>query len=117
MRDDIENALEQLDVVERAFRRMHVPGSIGDLMTVRDIDTALMKARRFLEDALPYAPVRPSSECSGIAASWCPIHGDCTCPRQKNGDPVWRKNEEGVVEDEKCPLHGFASNHAETHRP
>lgn len=38
--------------------------------------------------------------CTGIAASWCPIHGDCTCP-----EPEDRKDHEG------CPLHGRESNH------
>ena len=25
------------------------------------------------------------TECTGIAASWCPIHGDCTCKRPEDG--------------------------------
>lgn len=44
--------------------------------------------------------VETTTECTGIAASWCPIHGDCTCPdreQEKNSDD--------------CPLHGRYSDH------
>jgi hypothetical protein len=73
--------------------------------------------------------------CTGIAASWCPIHGDCTCPREDDGSPVERvevvrADDEDyvvrialwrgapyerivVVHDSACPLHGNASTHAE----
>lgn len=41
--------------------------------------------------------------CTGVSAFWCPIHGDCTCPRTEYGERErW---------DEDCPLHGEASNH------
>lgn len=38
--------------------------------------------------------------CSGVAATWCPVHGDCTCGRDYE-DPG------------DCPLHAFDSEHAE----
>lgn len=47
-----------------------------------------------------------ASRCTGIAASWCPIHGDCTC---KDSETVAREEE-----DPDCPLHGDASTHAES---
>jgi hypothetical protein len=39
------------------------------------------------------------TECTGISATWCPVHGDCTCrdPDDKN--------------DDDCPLHAAASTH------
>ena len=40
--------------------------------------------------------------CTGIAAGWCPIHGDCTCPEPEN-----------CLDDPNCPLHSFDSLHAE----
>jgi hypothetical protein len=49
-----------------------------------------------------------SEECTGIAASWCPIHGDCTCPKdddERRIDDDWRGS--------RCALHGAASSHAE----
>jgi len=46
--------------------------------------------------------------CTGIAASWCPIHGDCKCPTDENGER-WE-------EDEKCPLHGSGSTHGDDAR-
>ena len=63
-------------------------------------------------------------ECSGVAASWCPSCGDCTCPREDDGEPVvltaepatiermWPKTY--VVHNPSCPLHGTASTHGAT---
>lgn len=36
---------------------------------------------------------RASSTCTGVAASWCPIHGQCRCPPQ------------GYKNHPMCPLH------------
>lgn len=42
--------------------------------------------------------------CTGLTASWCPVHGDCSCPdRETVGD----------LDSESCPLHSSASTHAE----
>ena len=38
--------------------------------------------------------------CTGIAAVWCPIHGDCSCPCR-----------EDEMDDEECPLHSRESSH------
>lgn len=68
------------------------------------------------------------SACTGIAASWCPVHGDCTCPRNEDGEIEWHY-EAGYVPlhgflawdetarhvshyDDDCPIHGAASEHA-----
>ena len=45
------------------------------------------------------------SECSGISAGWCPVHGDCTCPR----DSTDTREEQS----DDCPLHGTFSNHGD----
>lgn len=50
--------------------------------------------RRFLPCAL---------ECTGVSATWCPIHGDCICNRGA-----------GEMNSEACPLHCRASTHAES---
>ena len=48
------------------------------------------------------------SRCTGIAAVWCPIHGDCSCPRHSDGE------RDGDSEDcDVCPLHGLASAHGD----
>lgn len=47
-----------------------------------------------------------SARCTGIAASWCPIHGDCLCPRNEDGEPESDLNYDG------CPLHAPSSSHA-----
>lgn len=41
------------------------------------------------------------ADCTGAAASWCDVHGACTCP-----DPHDRN-------DAGCPLHSRASTHAQ----
>ena len=38
--------------------------------------------------------------CTGIAAQWCPLHGECQCP-----------DREEDLNDPKCPLHRPGSNH------
>ncbi len=43
-------------------------------------------------------------DCTGVAARWCPIHGDCVC------DP----DEEQHTQD--CPLHSPTSTHAQADR-
>lgn len=45
-----------------------------------------------------------SSQCTGIAAVWCPVHGRCSSPSREEGR---------LCEDESCPLHGPASSHAD----
>lgn len=47
-----------------------------------------------------------SRMCTGLAASWCPVHGECACPRNAGGEPL------GNLDDEACPLHRYGSNHA-----
>lgn len=39
-------------------------------------------------------------DCTGVAATWCPIHGDCACPERAPGDHP------------QCPLHSASSTHA-----
>ena len=41
--------------------------------------------------------------CTGVSASWCPIHGDCSCV----------EGSDNFHNDDDCPLHSAASNHAE----
>lgn len=52
-------------------------------------------------------------ECTGVAAGWCPVHGDCTCPRDEDGALETTSDGYEVVHDDACPLHGIDSKHAE----
>lgn len=52
-------------------------------------------------------PHAPAVVCTGNSASWCPIHGTCTCPRDGEGLPI-----EGL-DDPGCPLHRDGTLHAE----
>lgn len=112
MRDDVVNALDQCDIAEGAMRRIFAAATPAAAQVARrDLEGALHRLRRHLEDHLPDAPQRPDTRCTGIAASWCPVHGECSCPKQeKTGEPVWRNGER--VENEACPLHGRGNNHA-----
>ena len=47
--------------------------------------------------------------CTGISASWCPIHGDCIC-RDDNGDLL---DEYSGLNHPDCPLHSDQSTHGE----
>ena len=63
-------------------------------------------------------------ECSGVAASWCPSCGDCTCPRQDAGGPVVLTAGPAAIgrlgaktyalHNPSCPHHGTASTHGAT---
>lgn len=47
------------------------------------------------------------AECTGVAADWCPIHGDCTCRKRIKASGsdgrCWARD--------RCPLHGSDSTH------
>ena len=43
--------------------------------------------------------------CTGLTARWCPVHGDCICPRPDN-------ELGGDLADPMCPLHSPDSRHA-----
>lgn len=57
-----------------------------------------------------YAEPAEPLECTGIAACWCPIHGDCICRDNAAEDGEWSENP-------ACPLHGLTSNHADEAEP
>lgn len=44
----------------------------------------------------------PRPVCTGVAAKWCPVHGDCSCREELFG-----------LNDERCSLHAGDSGHAE----
>jgi hypothetical protein len=53
------------------------------------------------------------TRCTGLAASWCPVHGDCCCPC---GDQL-PSGVRGELNDPRCPLHAPTSTHPEpSHR-
>lgn len=47
---------------------------------------------------------RTGARCTGIPATWCPVHGDCTCPRREDGEVEFS----GL---KGCPLHDVSSDH------
>jgi hypothetical protein len=49
--------------------------------------------------------MQQTAQCTGLAARWCPIHGDCVCSQHDGG---W-----DALDDPACPLHQTSSTHAE----
>ena len=56
-------------------------------------------------DLLEWDAARIELVCTGVAAVWCPLCGDCSCERQSTG--------ERVEDSEACPLHAPSSQHGE----
>jgi hypothetical protein len=52
-------------------------------------------------------------QCTGISASWCPVHGDCTCPTNEHGETITMDGEELGKDNPDCPLHGIRTDHGE----
>lgn len=87
--------------------------AIAAAMKFASVEEGLAAVRRVGRSSLA---ARDGLCHSGIAASWCPICGDCTCPREEDGEPVVRTSERAtivcpwpatyVVHDSACPLHG-----------
>jgi hypothetical protein len=52
-----------------------------------------------------------STSCTGLTATWCPVHGDCRCPHvyYADGDEPQGR----TLNDPACPLHAVSSSHAE----
>lgn len=68
------------------------------------------------------AATRIDMTCTGLTATWCPLHGDCTCPELYPSGPDGQgdrsQEPEGrTLSDPTCPLHGLTSDHAETTAP
>ncbi len=47
-------------------------------------------------------------QCTGIAAVWCPIHGNCSCPY------LDERTGERDMNDPGCALHGKESTHPDS---
>lgn len=88
--------------------------------------------------ALVQSPRAPDVACTDIAATWCPVHGDCLCrpPCPECGSPergvderaggagafylfqcadcglVFENDGDFEKNDRRCPLHGPTSEHA-----
>jgi hypothetical protein len=53
-------------------------------------------------------PTTWTKQCTGLAAIWCPIHGDCIChiPSHLELGDAWLESSNPA-----CPLHGHTSDH------
>lgn len=67
----------------------------------------------YIDDHGAVRILRHDVECTGVAARWCPIHGDCTDdPNTPDDGNRWSAH----CSDSRCPLHGTDSRHAEAPR-
>jgi hypothetical protein len=57
------------------------------------------------------ADMLESRRCTGLAAAWCPVHGDCTCFIGENGEQI--EDDRDGLNSEDCPLHSIRSSHGE----
>lgn len=57
----------------------------------------------------PAPLIRVTGNCTGVTASWCPDHGNCTCPSDETGNRDWID-----LDDGSCPLHASDSPHGES---
>jgi hypothetical protein len=93
-----DNALGQTQGERRAFEL----GVAEGLRRAPEFHASFESAR---EEGLAAAPLEPEPECTGRTAFWCPVHGDCTCTRDVEG--------ECMFDAADCPLHNDTSQHAE----
>lgn len=65
---------------------------------ISDTDPAAL--RELAESLIAEAARIESANCTGLAAFWCPVHGDCACPEPDIS-----------LDDDDCPLHSRHSPH------
>lgn len=99
------DALSERSMLQSVSEKVYREGEVDPvvLRTARAIaglvGTSGAEANRETERVI----VKP--ECTGVSASWCPVCGECSCPREEDGE--WGEP------NEDCPLHGRRSTHAE----
>lgn len=78
----------------------------GLLVSESSISFRSYRAHESIWMLLDYAKATlGDTECTGWAASWCPVHGSCvSCTRRDDGE--WDEHYSA------CPLHSATSNHA-----
>ncbi len=89
-----------------------VPPTVG---TVREVDSVQASTYSTFGKSDPcvlLGPAPPDTECTGLAAQWCPRCGTCACPRDDEGEP-WNEHDEFALNDPACPLHAPNSPHGE----
>lgn len=98
----------------------------GRTMTAQEVKLALMDELAKGRNVLPVGgpcegfdyinggcPGHDSAACTGIAARWCPIHGDCTSDPLEDRDDIEKPWYSDHCSEHDCPLHGAGSEHAE----
>ncbi|NIT77287.1 MAG: hypothetical protein GWN58_22810 [Anaerolineae bacterium] len=92
---------EQMDCEPPARARIKMDQVDWGSMTLYDA----YKLLHGIYETTPEVQGPDHPECTGIAAQWCPIHGECICP-QDNMVIDYEYNDD-------CPLHGTLSTHGE----
>lgn len=135
MSDDLTAKLRESDRLTKALVRPKVAASmewptlyaqaadrIDTLTAERDRLREALRSVRSLAargvvvaicDAALADPEPPTERCTGMTATWCPVHGGCTCDRDDEHDgEVDFASGEGT-----CPLHALGSDHAADPEP
>lgn len=115
----IAGRISEVQLVGATMLRVDVPGSDNGPAYTKFFGAsavyAITPTEAFGGEAARLLPISPTATvvpetvvCTGLAAGWCPIHGDCTC---KDTEGEWIDGDSGYLRD--CPLHGDASKHAD----
>lgn len=94
-----------------ALREIAEPGcadrpiQAGPCLDLWPTDRSMWCDRCTARAALASPGTAAPAPCTGITATWCPVHGECKCP-PADGDPH-------SLSDPGCPLHAPGSAHGE----
>lgn len=93
--DDLHTSLDRIGADECTHESVDTFGSGAGRRV--DVCMACEVVMRFWNETEEVA-------CTGITATYCPMHGDCTCDPGDDGTPS--------LDDSGCPLHDPLSDHA-----
>jgi DNA repair exonuclease SbcCD ATPase subunit len=85
-----DRALETLSAIRRSSSLAAIHRAVDE----HETECAALAARE--------SKAVEKSECTGLTAQWCPVHGKCACDREDN------------IDSHKCPLHSDWSEHGES---
>lgn len=104
LRDQLQERVRQLEGREQTLRNLLADGCrMADTVGLVGTREQARAARRYLEKVAKetgHAHLVPVVPCTGAAAVWCPVHGNCSCLDRDD------------LSSPECSLHGARSTHA-----
>jgi hypothetical protein len=93
---------DDLSGIERTVWACSYAFALGHSEADKAWEYADARIERMRDEAQRRELLRP--QCTGLAASWCPVCGDCSCAHRLDGERL---------DNPDCRLHGRDSIHAE----